>query len=128
MRELLKGGETLPPDGQAFNGGSNNTQTMQTSLLRDGLSGISDAGARPKLYDSGFNSVTDSQFRDSSLSRQRYLLTSELKSTFKSRSLVSSGTELTKDLDLKSTSVSSGSHVGFVPGHNVPDRSLVSHF
>ena len=50
--------ETPPPDGQAFNGGSNNTQTMQTSLLRDGLSGISDAGARPKLYDSGFNSVT----------------------------------------------------------------------
>ena len=133
--------ETPPPDGQAFNGGSNNTQTMQTSLLRDGLSGMSDVGARPKLYDSGFNSVTDSQFRDSSLSRQRDLLNSELKSAFKSRSLVSSGSEGQsidfRDRDsnrssvsqgvVKSTSVSSSSHVGFVPGHHVPDGTEYSH-
>ena len=133
--------ETPPPDGQAFNGYSSAQNVQNSALLRDGLSSVSDSGARPKLYDSGFNSVTDSQLRDSSLSRQRDLSNLESKSAVRARSFMSTGSEghsielRNKESDRsslaqnipKSSSAAAGSHVGFVPGHHVPDGTEYSH-
>ena len=142
--------ETPPPDGQA-NNGSKGGQNVQTSVIssKDGLSSlsdlggrnISDLGARPKRYDSGFDSVSTSHFRDSSLSRQRDQLNSELKSALRSRSFMSTGSEVSgvdvRDEDssnsviahshAKTSSSAAGGHIGFVPGHHVPDGTEYSH-
>ena len=132
--------ETPPPDGQSYNG-ANSTQNVQISSLAKGrLSVMSDSSARP-IYDSGFNSVTDSQFRDSSLSRQRDPFKSELESAIRSRFYSNADpdtqgiSQRDKELDIslvphnlpKSSSSGTGSHTGFVPGHHVPDGTEYSH-
>ena len=142
--------DTPPPDGQA-NNGSKSAQNVQTSVSSSkvGLSSLSDFGgrnvsdmsARPKRYDSGFDSVSTSQFRDSSLSQQRDQLSSELKSTLRSRSLMSRGSEIlsvdSRDIDsshsviahshAQTSASAAGGHIGFVPGHHVPDGTEYSH-
>ena len=145
--------DTPPPDGQA-NNGSKSAQNVPTSDASSkmglnsfndfGSRNVSDMGARPKRYDSGFDSVCTSQFRDSSVS-QRDQLNNELKSTLRSRSLISRGSEISsisnmdsRDIDSShsviahshaqsSASAAGGSHIGFVPGHHVPDGTEYSH-